>query len=196
MATPYEKLLLDPDVYPTQFVEKFGRGSFHWNISSDSQNERSLCHDMICLLLCNTRPKMNLIPHYKRKLKSLEVPSKRFKGAPNPDPDDEDTEMDQEDDEIESESDYSDEKNAPVGDEIFSYRCLEGNVMGQEIQTSYARKWGTVPTRKYDIVSVEKEQFIEVKVTTDPRRYTEAIEDHIDPGAHYGMAIVNIIEEM
>lgn len=64
----YELLINEATLYPPEFVLKHGINTPHWEIEGWQRRERSLLHDMLCILLSNLEPSDNL---EERMLNSL-----------------------------------------------------------------------------------------------------------------------------
>ena len=56
----FEVLIKTTDLYSQAFIERFGMTNPHWETENWSRRERSLCHDMVCVLLANSEPNANL----------------------------------------------------------------------------------------------------------------------------------------
>lgn len=193
MEGKYESLLLNSEIYPTPFIEKFGSSGPHWYSSSFAQRERSLCHDMICVLLCNMEPMPDLKEEYVKRMDQLEPAAKRFKG-PDPVPD-EDEVYEETYSESSEEEDYEDTTGFTGRHDGFAYQCLEGNVNESAYQMNFAAKWGVRTDKKYDAVHIPTQKFIEVKTTVNPQHYIENPYSTIQDGPNFGLVVVDIIQE-
>lgn len=61
MHSKYEFLVNDPTFYPPEVVVKHGINEPHWELENWQKRERSLLHDMICILLANLEPATSLV---------------------------------------------------------------------------------------------------------------------------------------
>lgn len=77
----WNKVIEEQSLYPSEFVEKFGKNSIHWEKSSPLERELSLRHDMVCVLLANLesyvkkRKKKDKLPGPPKKMERLSEPS-------------------------------------------------------------------------------------------------------------------------
>lgn len=193
----YKQLASDTSLYPLAFILRHGQQSSHWELESWQRRERSLCHDMICILLSNLEPSQNIeevmLKTLKRKHDHNEKvgpPSKIIKIPNEPSPgcsykyissDDEDDFsepcfMPVDDDD--SNDEYDPEKELLKDTQLSHYRyiVLEGMSTANDVQNYFARKWGMIGVNKiYDIIDTIEEKLIELKTTV---RLPEVIEEY------------------
>lgn len=168
---PFTRLIYLSNLYPAEFVEAYGERSVHWFTSSPMSQERSLCHDMVCVLLCNQQA----LPPEKRPAPPIRTaPEKRAKREST-------SERSDEGDSSESDEDILD-LGVGLGQDIpgegfsgedpaeanYRFRVLEGLSNIANVQHFWAKRWETAtPDSQWDIIDVLLRKFIEVKVTSN-----------------------------
>lgn len=184
----------DPTLYPPEFVIKHGVNEPHWELENWQKRERSLLHDMICILLANLEPSHSLeeviLNNLKRRLVDYEdsPPRKRRKQEESTFSGIECTSVEGSEDESNSSDSESceddDDDNYdydPIAEfeknyeEILKYRyiVLEGLVNASEIQSHFMQKWNMEANKVFDIIDTKEKKFIEVKTTTNLPRILE-----------------------
>lgn len=192
----YKKLASDPALYPISFIERHGQQSIHWELESWQKRERSLCHDMLCILLSNLEPSQNLEEAMLKSLKrkatddDSNIPPKRacFRSINDPQPSTSRCEEIEFSDNEEStnfmpDDDYSDDDYDPekemlqdAGATDYRYIVLEGLSTAIDVQNHFAKQWGMRGINKvFDIIDTNERKFIELKTTV---RLNEVLVDY------------------
>lgn len=189
----FENLIKKNEIYPLAFIERFQSTCPHWEMETWSKRERSLCHDMVCVLLANMEMSDNIeekmMGELKRKFEGegnneneREAKRKRMEEVPSTSRDmdiDLDYEYDSDDEfqipEIsdDNNSEYEDDENNTFEAEHhhllkFRYLVLEGLINAPRFQDNFVRKWEMPkPNKLFDIIDTKEEKLIEVKTTVN-----------------------------
>lgn len=200
----YELLTKNISLYPIEFVERFGIQGPHWATETWEKRERSLCHDMVCVLLANSEPSKSLeeeiIENLKKRRRTIsssddeERPEKRPREkSPVPstsmDEVDHDSYFEEmgdiltlEDDDYEL-PDYEPPDFEKDNSELTKYRyiVLEGLINSAMFQNHYCTKWMCArPNNLFDIIDTKEELLIEVKTTVNPVQIRNRFEEEND----------------
>ncbi|UPT53755.1 MAG: polymerase PA [Bactrocera correcta orthomyxo-like virus isolate Bz] len=209
MDLRYKEIVESMNLYPIDFVQKFGQAGSHWSISTWKQRERSLAHDAICTLLCNmmltAEAPSQMLGEYMKKAEEeenkkraktlLEKPSTSQQAIAQMEI------LSEDEDEPYECPDYSDEEEMEIDDipgmkeqKYFRYKILEGMSAESLLQNKYLREWGVEPkTKVYDIIDIEEKKLIEVKFSIDPAKRIYEYNNHIDTDENTALIVVNPI---
>lgn len=214
MSEKFEILINDPHLYPPEFVIKYGYNSYHWELESWQRRERSLLHDMMCILLSNLEPSENsddiIIKSMKRAADTLVGGKKKrrrhhsntrlsedsFDTSSN-DSENSDVEAESSEDELIYE-DYDPIKEfEEMHEGILKYRyiVLEGSSNASELQNHFVKKWGMLyPSKMFDIVDSKEKKLVEVKTTTNLPRILNEYSKQKDTGENTALITVDLGE--
>nr|QRW42564.1 MAG: polymerase PA [Astopletus virus]QRW42565.1 MAG: polymerase PA [Astopletus virus] len=170
------------NLYPNAFVAHFGQRDSNWARSGIISREKSLRHDMVCLLIGNLEP----IPSVEEQPLDdfLEPPPKRMR-----------LDIDAGEGSSRStasgssSSSKSDAADAPPGCELvhgterrLRYVLLEGKSNVSMLQNRLADLYGVSrPSKHYDLFDKVEKKFIEVKVYLSLTRAYMEFESYSDP---------------
>lgn len=168
-------LVTNSNLYPIEFIQKYGESSTHWGRETWIERELSLRHDMVCSLLCNLTKKRNIKPlgppSKRRKLDDEETPGTSKDTDPSGSSSDDfkydiATWSDQPPDADDDMDDDNDLMPRFERETRYRFTMLEGKHNISLIQNTFAGKWKTnLPNRQWDLIDRDDKKFIEVKVT-------------------------------
>lgn len=178
---PIEDIIYNSQLYSERFINTFGVESPHWFNSNWHSRERSLRHDMVCVLLCNNEDFSIAKTDEERTTSSGTETSTSRTGPSN----EEDMDWEVPVDILDFEPDESEAE--PINYEVneqsetqmkfllneWSKRfiLLEGTSNIAQKQNLTADSWGCMrPNSQWDIIDRELKRFIEVKVTINKDR--------------------------